>query len=285
MTCPLCTREGSSNRYTLNEIYMVAQCPHCRVQYLNPQPSDEDLSRIYSREYYKAWGLEESQISAAVRAMKLATFNRDLDIIERYVKGGRALDLGCATGFFLEAARERGFEPYGVEFSSFAANIAKSKFGERAIYNGTAEQTPFAAGSFDVITMSDFIEHVRDPAAVLRKAKSLLKPGGIILITTPDYATWSRTLMGRHWTHYKEEHLYYFDPRSMHFAAQEAGLSVVALEPAYKALNMLYAYSQFNTYPHWLFTPLVRVLYALMPRALAQKNWHVPMGELSAVLR
>jgi SAM-dependent methyltransferase len=248
-------------------------------------PTDEELTNIYSREYYKAWGVEESEAHAATRDMKMATFNRNLDIIQRSVAGGAVLDLGCATGFFLEAARERGFVPYGVEFSPFAAEVAREKFGAQNIFEGTVENSPFPPHSFDVITMSDFIEHVRDPVAVLRKARELLKPGGVILITTPDYHTFSRILMGEKWTHYKEEHLYYFDPISLRYAAQKAGLSIMRYARAQKALNLLYAYSQFNTYQHWLFTPLAKILCAITPSAIMKKNFYVSMGELSATLQ
>ena len=85
------------------------------------------------------------------------------------------LDVGCATGYFLEVAQRGGFDPYGVEFSEYAAGIAKEKFGKEKIFHGTLEQFHDATGrsgaaTFRAIAMSDLIEHVRIPSETLTAA-------------------------------------------------------------------------------------------------------------------
>jgi len=66
-----------------------------------------------------------------------------MHLIKQYRSTGKVLDIGCATGYFLEVAEEEGFEPFGVEYSAYAAEIAQNKFGVNNIFNGTLEQCNF----------------------------------------------------------------------------------------------------------------------------------------------
>jgi hypothetical protein len=132
--------------------------------------------------------------------------------------------------------------------------------------------------------MSDFLEHVMSPVETLRIAHSLLGPTGVILLTTPNTASLSRKLMGFNWTHYKLEHLFYFNPHSLGAVAQRAGFRLSSCRSAAKTMNINYIYSQLSEYRHWLITPLARAVVAL-GRPLAAIPLDVTMGEMAAILQ
>jgi len=220
----------------------------------------------------------------AVANMKKHTFARRIKQIKRFVSEGRILDVGTASGFFLEVALAAGFEAYGVELSQYSGQLATDKFGEDRIHIGTLETAPFGSEMFDVIAMSDLIEHVAEPLETLRIATRLLRPGGVILIMTPNASSLSHFLMGRNWTHYKVEHLTYFSHEGMRRAAGLVGLKLPYIHPAVKTLTMRYIHTQFETYPHWFFTPVTRTVIKLLPVAA---DWPVPViiGEFVAILQ
>jgi len=142
----------------------------------------------------------------------LRTFNRRLDEARPYITAGRVLDVGCGAGYFLEAASQRGFDPYGIDLSDFIVQVAQKKFGDR-IQQATLESAPFPAEHFDFITAFDTFEHIYDPLAFLESASRLLKPGGVMMITTPDCESGLARLSGRHWVSFKiPEHVFYWSP-------------------------------------------------------------------------
>lgn len=263
----------------------VLRCLQCSAEFLFPQPDDEALQQLYSESYYAAWGLNGDADNEATRRMKMATFGLHLSLLARLGKQGRLLDVGCATGYLLEAAQARGWAPYGVEYAAWSAAIAQKKFGREAIFNGTLEQCSFPANFFDAIVMSDLIEHVRRPQETLFKARTLLKDEGLLLIVTPDTAALSNHVMGKRWTHYKPEHFFYFNRRSFQYLADKGGWEIIHYKKAAKALNIDYFHTQFKVYPHWLLTPLVNALHALLPQRTGRRNFFLSIGEMVLVLK
>ena len=133
--------------------------------------------------------------------------------------------------------------------------------------------------------MSDLIEHVRVPAETLTRAAALLTDGGVIMIMTPDTGTLSNKVMGRRWTHYKPEHFFYFNRRSMNWLAEKCGLQVAYYERSRKALNIDYLHTQLNVYRHWLLTPLISTLHRLLPAKMTALNFYFSIGEMVVILK
>lgn len=285
MQCPLCGSTSVRTKYFLDEEHSILFCSQCTIQYLSPQLSDQALQQLYSENYYASWGIKGQEENESTRQMKMATFSLRMQLIKQYRGTGKVLDIGCATGYFLEVAKEGGFEPYGVEYSAYAAHIAQNKFGIDNIFIGTLEQCNFPRKYFDVIAMSDLIEHVRDPIQTLSKAASLLKEDGIIMIMTPNKSSISRVLMRKKWTHYKLEHFFYFDRFSMNFLANKCNLECAHYERSKKALNVDYLHTQFNTYKHWLLTPLINIAHSILPARINAHNFHIAIGEMVVILK
>jgi hypothetical protein len=91
--------------------------------------------------------------------------------------------------------------------------------------------------------------------------------------------------MGRRWTHYKLEHFFYFNRRSINRLATKCGLQVVHYEKSKKALNIDYLYTQLNVYRHWLLTPLINALHKLLPAKMTARNFYFSIGEMVVLLK
>jgi len=285
---PSCLICGASNLAPVFPDPLVAGrtlyvCDVCHTQMLLPLPSADELRAIYGSAYYKSWGMAQGE-TPEVANMKKRTFALRLKDLRRIVSPGPILDVGTASGFLLEVAREQGFEPFGVELSAYAADLAKAKFGEQRIWNGTLETAPFARNSFHAVTMCDLLEHVTDPLATLSLAAAFLRPGGAILVMTPNTGSLTNRLMRRRWTHYKAEHLFYFNREAIKQLAAKTGLELVRFRPAKKYLTLRYLHTQFQAYRHPILTPLTSVLHTL---AFFARDWYIPLviGEFVAVLR
>lgn len=267
------------------EGYTLMHCPGCGMEWLEPQPDDATLGRIYRQEYYDAWGLQDD--AEATRTLKRAMFRRLLaPIVRRHGPGSRLLDCGAALGYLMEEAAAAGLEPYGVELSEFGANAIAQRFGPDRVFQGPFEQAEFASVDrdyFDVITMIDFVEHVRDPGAILSKAFRLLRGGGTLMILTPDAASLSCRVMGPRWLHYKVEHLSYFTPKSLRNYLGREGFRDVRVGRAIKTMNLHYVSHQLSKYPHPLLTPMITMAHRLSPRPLRDARFPITFGEQLAM--
>jgi 2-polyprenyl-3-methyl-5-hydroxy-6-metoxy-1,4-benzoquinol methylase len=287
-TCPICDTEGHSlehlRDYRVLKGYRLKQCPTCELQLLNPQPDDLTLAGIYQTEYYDAWGIRQDE--ELTSAMKRATFARVLrPVLAQFPANSRLLDCGAATGYLMEEAAALGTASYGVELSVFGADKIRQKFGADRAFCGPFEQAAFAGideDFFDVVTMIDFIEHVRNPIETLAKAYRLLRPGGRLVIVTPNPASLSQRLMGSRWLHYKVEHLFYFSPQSLTRMLRQVGFAEVRVGRAWKVMSLHYVTHQLARYPHPLLTPIAAIVHRLSPTRLRRAMFPITFGELMA---
>lgn len=223
------------------------ECRKCRLQYLDPLPDPNRLKRIYE-DYYKAWDLSEH--GQEVSDMKTSTFRSYLKILKRWipVPCGRLLDVGCATGEWLSVAQGAGFDVYGVEISPQGVAQCRQRFGEHKILGGDLQPESFDAEFFDVITLFDVLEHIADPMSFLRMLSLFLKPGGFLMLATPNTSSWTRKICGSHWPHYKIEHLYYYNPGCIK-RILASFFDVLSIRPAQKTLTLDYIQSIMKSYP------------------------------------
>ncbi|OEJ17706.1 methyltransferase [Brachyspira hampsonii] len=134
--CILCSYEGEFKIKLSINGHDIIECPNCSFQFMDVLPTDEEIYNIYKKDYFDAWGLGDGEPDNIVN-MKKKCFQHILKKILNYVDKGNILDVGSATGFLLEVAKEIGFEPYGIEISEYASSIAKKKFGDDRVCNDT----------------------------------------------------------------------------------------------------------------------------------------------------
>ena len=134
------------------------------------------------------------------------TAHRLLDLLGTRIAPGRLLDIGCGHGLLMAEARERGWDATGVELSRSATEHARS-LGLR-IVERRIEDVGFEPGSFDAIVAADLIEHVHEPRAFVARCRELLRPGGALVIATPDPESALARVFGRRWWGYVPAHLH-----------------------------------------------------------------------------
>jgi 2-polyprenyl-3-methyl-5-hydroxy-6-metoxy-1,4-benzoquinol methylase len=230
-TCNLCDHASFAPVFRKDGFDLV-RCTRCGLICVANPPGESELKRMYSFDSGYHAGLEADAASTAFRQREAAT---NLALLQRHASGGRLLDIGCSTGLFLAAAREAGWSVQGLEYSPDTSEIARRERG-LDVKTGALESDTFAAHSFDVITLWDVIEHLPDPRGVLRRIGSILKPGGLLILKTPNadglYPRASLIVANRlgFWSHPEPPgHLYQFSARTLTRMATGTGLSVVRL--------------------------------------------------------
>lgn len=160
-------------------------CRKCGIIFLDPQPTSEEITQLYSKEYFEGAFrcghagsyFDESSLNALV----------DEQLLERIKKvkpDGRFLEVGCAGGAFLNAARKGGYTVRGVEFSEDAAQLARQKFG-LDVNPGDVQSAHYPDAAFDIVFMGDVIEHLTDPVATLKEVHRILDDGGVLVLACP----------------------------------------------------------------------------------------------------
>lgn len=262
------------------------KCPKCGLECILPQPDDQTLAEIYNSSYFAHYQSEQSP--EVVRAMKRATYANQLRRLPLGDSGERRLllDCGAATGYLAELAKEMGWDAFAIEYSEFGASLCEKLLGQGRVFRGQVQEATFAAnleGQFSVITMFDFIEHVREPRTVLQWARRHMGPQGVLLLTTPQAGSLSWRFMGRQWFHYtSREHLWFFSSESLKILLKECGFSSVKVHPLAKAVTVGYAlahYARSHSYSA-VFTPLARVLDSVVPAVIKRQRLWFYLGEM-----
>lgn len=261
------------------DAHRYVRCDDCGLERIDPQPTDETLARIYGEHYYDGWGLASD--AAAVEAIKRSTFRRVLRGL-REPRHGKLLDCGAATGFLMAEAEALGYAPYGLELSEFGAKKIAERFGEDRAFQGELENAPFARGFFDVITMCDYLEHVREPERVLAKARDLLATRGQIALSVPHVGSLSQRTMGMRWTNYKTEHLFYFSSENLKKLLERFGFRNYRARTHIKTLNLSYMAHHFGVFQHPVLTPMFRGVDAVAPERLRHFMFPIATGDLVA---
>lgn len=146
----------------------------------------------------------------------------------------RLCDVGCSRGQFLAAAITAGFSAEGVEPAPQIAQAARD--AGLPVRTGLLEDQQYADVSFDALTLFEVVEHLRAPLPLLAECRRVLKPGGILLISTGNAASWTAAAMGAHWDYFDMArdggHISFFNPRSMALLAAKAGFAVEHIDTA-----------------------------------------------------
>lgn len=157
------------------------------------------------------------------------TSQRHLAIVQKYKQGGKLLDAGCASGVLLSCAADAGWNVTGVEPSEVLAAKAKESLNGRGeIICATLQDAGLPESSFDVLTLWDVLEHVREPVPFLQTCVSLIKPGGYLIANVPDIQSRPARLLGERWPLLLAEHLNYFDRNTLKLIGEKVKLQWIA---------------------------------------------------------
>ncbi len=281
-TCILCNSDKIVHRFDIGD-YPLWHCTGCGFEWLHPQPSDAVLAEIYSSGYH-----QNRIAGGSIHAeMKTKVFSGSVEKA-MLPPAATVLDVGCAEGDLLALLHKAGHHVYGIEYSSFAANLCVQQFGKDKIHCGVLEDDPFDGLSFDAIFLMDVLEHVRDPLATLRTVHRRLKPNGTLVLSLPNVASLSRRLMHKAWPHYLMEHLSYFSPSTITRALQSTAFQQTLQQSFHKPLSLDYLTGLLVNKPErpirfvWRF---LSILIKIFPKSLTQKLLYLPCGQMLVIAK
>lgn len=276
--CPVCNKLKPVV-FWAQKGYPLARCRYCGMVW-DYQYKQEEISQ-YEELYFKNDNPKGGYANYFDgMAINKKTFSDRLKKIEnRLGKKGKLLDVGCALGDCLLMARSLGWkEIEGIELSKYAANFARKR--GLKITQGTLFTHKFKANSYDAITLFDVIEHVSDPIDQLKQIKRLLKPGGIVLMVTPDIGGFWSWLLRSGWYHYKPgEHLLYFTQSTISTALQKTGFKNIKTAKTYHVMSLEYILNRLRFYYPLVFT---RLLSLISKTRFKNIPFRVYAGELEA---
>lgn len=173
--------------------YKIVDCKNCGFVHIDPIPAKKELEKLYSTHYYADEKPQYIEHNLEDLKWWQTVYKDRIDFIEKFTShpgakktgGKRMLEFGSGPGLFLKYAKKRGWKVLGIEASKQA--IAFSKKNKIPVIDKFYEEVnPNDLGKFDAIVMFEFLEHVPDPAHVLKFSHKLLKPDGIISIGVPN---------------------------------------------------------------------------------------------------
>lgn len=218
-------------------------CDGCGVYWLDPAPLPQEMWKAYATYHTHTQKrdsrLLRSLLSLAHRFIRLAWLpsviasglKREADDLRFMMLGsekpGRLLDVGCGGGRFLRRMQKRGWQVVGTDFDEQATRKVSDRYGIET-HVGDLPQCGLPAASFDAITLSQAIEHLYDPKATLQECLRLLKPGGLLVMTTPNAASLGAQEFGASWRGWEApRHLQLFTVESLAALTQQAGFDIV----------------------------------------------------------
>ena len=251
-------------------------CREIGLIFQRMRPSTVEMAEHADAEYTS--GLYRDYVAAA--PLKYETFKRRVELIGQYANGGRLLDVGCSSGFFMEVALRHGFDAYGIEFSRQAVALAKEEIRGRITHGDVNSLRDRGEQRFDVIVGFDIIEHTQDPFRFLGEAREMLSPQGWLVLSTPDTGHFLRYAMGSRWPMLQPwQHTYLFSKKAMRKTLEMAGYENIQIQNAHKTLTLEYLMGQIRVYNPWL-AKTYRAFSLLLPRAIRAKPFSVNIGEM-----
>lgn len=220
-TCPVC--DGTSHEkfkeindhFLSKESFTLTRCKDCSFVFTNPRPEENNLEKYYqSDEYFSHSKKKKGLITFLYDAVKNYSLNKKYQLISKIIPEGNILDIGCATGEFLNYFKLKGWNCMGIEPAENPRNYAIENYHlevktEDALDNFTKE-------SFDVITMWHVLEHVPNLKERIQQIERLLKPDGLLIIALPNYLSWDAKHYETFWAGYDvPRHLYHFSQQSI----------------------------------------------------------------------
>ena len=228
--------------------WQIVRCLSCGLVQVCPQPSDREIGLLYAHDW-EHFTPYMSQTDAHRRYFE--TLLSFLLTLLSKKKPFRILDVGSATGVFLSVLKKHQIAGVGVDVSLDAVSFCK-KQGLEA-YQGTLVRVAGQKkwhGVFDAVAACQVIEHEQDPFAFFTTVKKLLKPNGIVVVTTPNHDVWWRRWMGNAWIGYRHpEHLFFFTPDTLSLLMRKAGLSVSLVRKDFpRQYSVSYAFNRLSDY-------------------------------------
>ena len=235
--CPVCNSADFKlfmkieDYFLTGEEFTLLECVHCGFRFVNPRPDISEIGRYYQSEEYISHDAGKTTLfSRAYKMARIFSIKSKYNLVSKYAKRGRILDIGCGTGEFLNYCKTKGFDTSGVEPSEKAGRYAREKNGIDIVTGIT--EVKAGKGAFDCITMWHVLEHVHDLNNTLELVKEFLHPDGVFIVAVPNCNSWDAEEYGKFWAAYDvPRHLYHFSERTMKMLVAKHGFECREILP------------------------------------------------------
>ncbi len=227
--CIACNSSNIKDHVVDFKKIIISKCEDCGFQFMNPQYSDRYLAEYYSQyiddKDFESW----NETSLYVHGFYLS-------LIEKYIKPGKLLDIGCGNGHLMKAAITRGWSVHGYDVDKETTQMVANRL-QVEVASGDFLNTDLGSG-YDLTTMHQVLEHVTEPDKYLQKIYSLIKKDGYLFVAVPNIKSLSARIksaqdliglrkknIGKHYD--TSHHLLYFEPKTLTTLLKKYGFKVV----------------------------------------------------------
>ncbi len=203
--------------------YDIVRCRDCRLVFTDARTAPPPST------LYPAFEQTDTTAQRGARsALSLFTLQR-ARLVEGAKSSGRLLDYGAGSGAFARFMAGRGFEAVGLEPYSLGTTVEEPNL---RLVRAPLAKVKESLGKFDVITMWHVLEHLEHPVELLADLKSMLAPGGVLVVSVPNFASWQSEIFKGGWFHLDPpRHLIQFEPSTLEDCLRRAGFAVASQIP------------------------------------------------------
>lgn len=262
--------------YTAPGTWSFLRCPRDGLVWLNPKPVPDDIGKLYPgycthtipynapnrptslREIVKqgilakAFGYHELASNGLFRAVgrvcsRIGPLRESVGGTVMWLDGswrGQLLDVGCGNGSLVAPLQDIGWDVTGIDFDPIPAKLAREQYGLK-VHEGTLEEVQLPVESFDAITMHHVIEHLPNPLGTLRECWRVLRPGGKLVVVTPNIGSLAYRIFGQAWSYLDPpRHLTIFTCDTLAGSAEQAGFHVVDMRTSPRHASFVWSDSR-----------------------------------------
>lgn len=222
--------------------FSIVKCKDCGLIYLNPRPSEKQITSCYPKNYYAFTDNPENRIKCIVREHVIRGKNNKADFLDRlfyyclrsrvkylsYDPVGKFLDIGCGTGKLVQTMKKMGWWAYGIEINFEAVRKAQSEGIN--VLQSDVKYSSLPSNFFNLIHMDNVLEHVSSPLQALCEISRILKKHGRFHCSVPNFGSFQSRNFGRFWRALDvPRHLYFFTGDTLATLFEKASLKILAL--------------------------------------------------------
>jgi SAM-dependent methyltransferase len=278
VNCPICGYDQGKLEFNF-KTGSYRSCQSCTVWYNDPLPSDDDITNYYVNASKE--GSYDLSLIGPMNDERKGVFRNYVDVLLKRtglkIDNIKCLDIGCFDGTGMSVLSERGcHNVWGIEMQKSASEVANSLFPGR-IFNGNFLDMDISIyNNFDLLIMTDVLEHLKDPKAALEKASTLLKPGGFLFITTPDNKSFISRIMGKNWPSLVPvHHIFLFNQNSLKSILDYFNFKPIYRAPLFKTYSIKYVLNNLIN-----FKPNLKFVLKIIPSLLLNLRLPFSGGEL-----
>ncbi|MBK7599287.1 MAG: class I SAM-dependent methyltransferase [Acidobacteria bacterium] len=206
-----------------------------------------EMTRLADRA--RQLSLVEPDVETSEAPWRRITADERVSDLKRFIDHGRLLEIGSSTGDFLASAGQtfgQTFKAEGVEAD--VNNLAVCLSRSLDCRGGTLSDVHYPADHFDVAVLYHVIEHFRSPSSELRELHRVIKPGGLLVIETPDISSFWFSLLGSRWRQIIPDHVFFFTPATLKILLDQTGFEILESRSVGKAMSVRLFISRLGRY-------------------------------------